>query len=107
MAYKGNQGLGAAIEKLKELDYDPISALVEIARNRNQLADIRVKAAIALLPYAYAQVPAKLDVNFTDNTGVLRAPAEASEEAWERQAAGFGGGGAVEDADIIALRKPH
>lgn len=50
-----------AREKLEELGYDPLEALVEIARNRNQLSELRVRAAIALLPYVYSQVPTKLD----------------------------------------------
>lgn len=76
-----------AKERLEELGYDPVEALVEIARNRNNLAEIRMRAAIALLPYTYSQVPTKLDVNVTRDTGVMRVPQPVSEEEWAAQRA--------------------
>lgn len=56
---------------------------MEIARNRNQLAELRARAAIALLPYIYSQVPTKLDVSITENTGVMRVAPQMSEDEWE------------------------
>lgn len=68
-----------------ELGYDPIEALIEIARNRNQISELRVRAAIALLPYVYSQVPTKLDVSITENTGVMMVPVAVTEEDWQHQ----------------------
>ena len=77
--------LKGARERLEELGYDPIEALVEISRNRNQLAEVRLRAAMALLPYVYSQVPTKMDVNITRDTGVMQVPAPLSEEEWADQ----------------------
>ena len=77
--------LKSARQALQDLGYDPISALVEIAQNRNQLSELRVRAAIALLPYVYSQVPTKLDVSITENTGVMMVPIAVSEDHWQDQ----------------------
>lgn len=77
--------LKSARSKLEELGYDPIEALVEIAKNRNQISELRVRAAIALLPYVYSQVPTKLDVSITENTGVMMVPVAVTEEDWQNQ----------------------
>lgn len=74
--------IATAKKRLEELGYDPIEALVEIARNRNQIGDLRLKAAMALLPYAYTPMTAKMDLNVTHNTGVMAVPAPMDEESW-------------------------
>jgi hypothetical protein len=75
-----------AKKRLEELGYDPIEALVEIAKNRNQIGDLRLKAALALLPYAYTALPVKSDITLRDGTGVMAIPAAAdSELTWSQQ----------------------
>lgn len=82
--------LKTAAKKLEELGYDPVEALVDIARNRNNLGDLRVKAAIALLPYAYAPVPTTSKIEVTEGTGVMKTPGTVSEEAWSAAVATIG-----------------
>lgn len=82
-----SKSLTAAKAKLEELGYDPITALVEIAQNRNQISDLRLKAAMALLPYAYTPITTKSEVTIKDGTGVMAIPQGVSEESWSEQVA--------------------
>lgn len=73
-----------AQEIMGELEFCPITALVEIARNRNNIADVRVKAAVSLLPYAHAPIPITSKLEIKDGTGVMKTPGTVTEEQWSQ-----------------------
>lgn len=74
--------LKAAKEIMEKLGFDPVEALIDIARNRNNIADVRVKACVALLPFAHAPVPTSQTINVKDGTGVMQTPGMVTEEEW-------------------------
>lgn len=79
--------LAAALKKsaaqvMEEEQFDPVRALIDIARNRNNIADVRVKACVALLPYAHAPVPTTQNLNIREGTGVMKTPGMVTEEEW-------------------------